>query len=192
MSNSSDPIEVLQFFDFLLPPTLLEKLRFNGDSTISETSLQESEELILPYLLSFRSRVMTPSFGVTESKPDDLSWTIVDTAVFNCLMRLPDTGSLLQFLQKENRVDYESSRMSLHKQGRYSELIYLHKNYGNHPTALDLLKKLTLHPEYLDPPPVGASVELKGLTGVWATVKYLISMKHVDPSLLQFHSRYVC
>ena len=44
-------------------------------------------------------------------------------------------------------------------------------------------------PEELEVPPAGAAAELVGLTGVWAAVKYLVSVgsRHMD--LIQAHAQ---
>ena len=39
-------------------------------------------------------------------------------------------------------------------------------------------------------PPAGAAAELVGLTGVWAAVKYLVSVGSQDMDLIQAHAQY--
>ena len=38
-------------------------------------------------------------------------------------------------------------------------------------------------------PPAGAAAELVGLTGVWAAVKYLVSVGSQDMDLIQAHAQ---
>jgi len=65
------------------------------------------------------------------------------------------------------------------------------QNNGHHSTALDLLKRLSIEPGNFDIHPRGVSMELKGLPGVWAAVKYLTSIKHSDMSLIKYHSKWI-
>lgn len=65
------------------------------------------------------------------------------------------------------------------------------QNNGHHSTALDLLRRLSVEPENFDIHPQGVSMDLKGLPGVWATVKYLTSIKHSDMSLIKYHSKWI-
>lgn len=44
-------------------------------------------------------------------------------------------------------------------------------------------------PEELEVPPAGAAAELVGLTGVWAAVKYLVSVGSQDMDLIQAHAQ---
>ncbi len=60
---------------------------------------------------------------------------------------------------------------------------------GRHSAALDLLRTLSEQPEKLDVPPTGASVDLKGLPGVWAAVRCLCSMHQQDLQLITTHAR---
>lgn len=204
-SKEADPIEILTFLEFLLPRELAEqgkrylkdKLGYKAENIIQcpaenflkgYDSLENICRVVLPYLLSYRSRLF--SGNISSQTSLKLQMTLNDTAIFQCLFSLPDTGSLLQFLGGENHVEYESARSLLLQSGRYSELINLHRNYKHHSTALDIIRKLCNNPEEFEHEPRGVSADLKGLPGAWAAVRYLLSIKPPDTALVKFHSRY--
>lgn len=49
----------------------------------------------------------------------------------------------------------------------------LYLSHGMHDIGLELLRLLSLEPEKLEYPPRGAASDLRGVTGVWAAVRYL-------------------
>ena len=71
------------------------------------------------------------------------------------MLRMDDTGALLRFVQRSNDVDLKEGEMVLRARGRYSELVALYQQRGQHEAALDLLHTLTLSPQDLHIPPQG-------------------------------------
>jgi len=134
--GAKDPVEVLLFLDFLLPQSLKEEGRIllrdklgYGDEIDSLGVVKRSKEelqnlagIVLPYLWSYRSRLLSKNI-----KSASIQTRLVDTGILNLLMLLPDDGSILRFLQSQNYVDYETSKSSLHNSGRYKELVALYK-----------------------------------------------------------------
>ena len=134
--GAKDPIEVLLFLDFLLPQSLKEEGRHllrdklgYGDEIDSlgivkrsNNELQGLAGIILPYLWSYRSRLLSKN-----NKSLSVQTRLVDSAILNLMMLLPDDGSILRFLQGKNYVDYETSKSSLQSSGRYKELVTLYK-----------------------------------------------------------------
>lgn len=134
--GAKDPVEVLVFLDFLLPQPLKEEGRHllrdklgYGDEINSlgivkrsENELQSLSGTILPYLWSYRSRLLSKN-----NKAVSIQTRLVDSAILNLMMLLPDDGSILRFLQGKNYVDYETSKFSLQNSGRYKELVTLYK-----------------------------------------------------------------
>ena len=51
------------------------------------------------------------------------------------------------------------------------------------------LRTSVQEPGKLPVPPRGASAELEGLTGVWAAVKYLVSVGSANTDLIKAHAR---
>jgi hypothetical protein len=74
---------------------------------------------------------------------------------------------------------------------RYSPAICCSQSRDRHESALDMLQTLSASPEELPSPPQGAAVELKGMPGVWAAVKYLTSMDSPDFQLVSAHSKWI-
>jgi hypothetical protein len=62
----------------------------------------------------------------------------------------------------------------LSTQGRYAELAALYQYHKCHAKGLDLLRRVSLHPEQLPVAPTGAASDLPGLPGVWAAVRCVI------------------
>jgi hypothetical protein len=52
---------------------------------------------------------------------------LVDIALVNALLMLPDTGALLRFIQQPNALELEMGKALLTSNGRYSELVALYK-----------------------------------------------------------------
>lgn len=213
-SELCTPVEILEHFSFLVPSRLLvdaaNALRSgtpmqqisdkNGsmarlDSLMSSPPEEDKEKAastLTPYLLSYRNRLA----AAASDDPNDISYiqplcALVDTALLNALLIMPDSGALLQFIQRPNEIDLENGSSSLEKFGRYAELVALYKARGRHTAAMDLLEKLSLNPESLEALPQGAAVDLKGLPGVWAAVKYLLSLHPPDFSLVSCHSKWI-
>lgn len=73
------------------------------------------------------------------------------------MLAMEDTGALLRFVQRTNDVDLGEGELVLRSQGRYSELVALYQQRGQHEAALNLLHTLTLSPQDLPTPPSGQS-----------------------------------
>ncbi len=200
MSSYSDPLEILRSFPFLVPKALAQKTAL-GTSELAQFPSCEEEmakivAILTPYLLSYRSRLAagavegggalataahgfgSPSIGI-----------LIDTALLNAFLLLPDNGALLQFIQRANDVDLETGSTALEKAGRYAELVALYKAHDKHAPALEVLEKLTLRPDTLKMAPKGAAIELTGLPGVWAAIQYLSSHEPRDFSLISSHAK---
>jgi hypothetical protein len=110
---------------------------------------------------------------------------LIDTALLNAFLILPDNGALLQFLHRTNHVDFETGRSALESAGRYAELVELYRVHGKHRAALELLSKLSLSRSgSFEQSPQGAAAELKGPPGAWAAVKYLMSLDPPEFNLM--------
>lgn len=200
MSSYSDPLEILRSFPFLVPEALARKTAL-GTSDLAQFPSSEEEmskivAIITPYLLSYRSRLAagavegggaattaahgfgSPSIGI-----------LIDTALLNAFLLLPDNGALLQFIQRSNDVDLETGSTALEDAGRYAELIALYKAHNRHAAALEILEKLIMRPNTLRIGPKGAAIELTGLPGVWAAIQYLSSHEPRDFSLISSHAK---
>ncbi|KAK9829459.1 hypothetical protein WJX72_005979 [[Myrmecia] bisecta] len=116
---------------------------------------------------------------------------LVDTAILKAMLDMSDTGALLLFVQRPNWADLSEGEKALQAAGRYSELVALYQRRGQHDKALDLLQKLSQKPGSLKQAPQGASAELNGLTGVWAAVKYLVSVGGSEQDLVKRHARWI-
>lgn len=57
---------------------------------------------------------------------------------------MDDTGALLRFVQRPNRVSLGEGEAALKAAGRYSELVALYQERGQYSAALDLLRTLSL------------------------------------------------
>ena len=57
---------------------------------------------------------------------------------------MDDTGALLRFVQRPNRVSLGEGEAALRAAGRYSELVALYQERGQFEAALDLLRALSL------------------------------------------------
>ncbi|KDD71478.1 hypothetical protein H632_c4947p0, partial [Helicosporidium sp. ATCC 50920] len=104
---------------------------------------------------------------------------------------MPDSGALLQFVQRPNSVDLRVGERALRSRGRYSELVALYQGRGEHGAALALLETLSQRPDGLETPPQGAALELRGFPGVWAAVRYvsLLDARHAE--LVMAHARWI-
>lgn len=71
------------------------------------------------------------------------------------MLAMVDTGALLCFLHRSNDVDLREGEVVLRARGRYSELVALYQQRGQHEAALDLLHTLTLSPQDLNIRPQG-------------------------------------
>ena len=57
---------------------------------------------------------------------------------------MDDTGALLRFVQRPNRVSLREGEAALKAAGRYSELVALYQERGQYSAALDLLRTLSM------------------------------------------------
>ncbi len=73
------------------------------------------------------------------------------------MLAMDDTGALLRFVQRSNDVDLREGEVALRARGRYSELVALYQQRGQHEAALDLLHTLTLSPQALNIRPQGVA-----------------------------------
>ena len=76
------------------------------------------------------------------------------------MLAMDDTGALLRFVQRSNDVDLREGEVALRARGRYSELVALYQQRGQHEAALDLLHTLTLSPQDLNIRPQGVEAIL--------------------------------
>ncbi len=60
------------------------------------------------------------------------------------MLAMDDTGALLRFVQRPNRVSLREGEAALKAAGRYSELVALYQERGQYSAALDLLRTLSL------------------------------------------------
>ena len=186
-------VQMLMFFDFLLPPSLQNRARESwsvsegeGNDTVHVTTKEDEDEItssLLPYLWSHRSRILSQSIPQNEGH----ELTLLDSAIFNCLLRSVDDGALLQFLRRRDvAVDYETSRILLHQKKRYPELLELYKSQGHHSTAMDLLKILSNSSDEQVKFP-----DLVGKHGAREAARYLSTISNPEISLIKFHSRWM-
>lgn len=68
---------------------------------------------------------------------------------------MSDSGALLRFVQRPNRVDLREGEAALIAKGRYSELVALYQRRNCHEQALDLLHTLSQAPHQLAVLPKG-------------------------------------
>ena len=196
MSPLCDPLEVLVSFPFLIPKALALKAAL-GTSDLAQTPPEDEipkvVSILTPYLLSYRSRLASGAVNSLEavgpSGQGVLLKVLIDTALLNAFLVLPDNGALLQFVQRPNDVDVETGAVALEQAGRYAELIALYKSHGDYARALDILEKLTLSPGDLKVKPQGAAIEMAGLPGVWAAIQLVSSHEPRDFSLISIHSK---
>lgn len=71
------------------------------------------------------------------------------------MLAMDDTGALLRFVQRSNEIDLREGESALRVRGRYSELVALYQQRGQHEAALDLLHTLTSSPQDLHIAPSG-------------------------------------
>lgn len=69
---------------------------------------------------------------------------------------MKDTGALLRFLQRPSLADLAEGEAALKRCGRYSELVALYQQRGQHEAALHLLHQLSQCPDHLPVAPTGA------------------------------------
>lgn len=60
------------------------------------------------------------------------------------MLAMDDTGALLRFVQRPNKVSLGEGEAALNATGRYSELVALYQERGQYEAALDLLRTLSL------------------------------------------------
>jgi Vacuolar sorting protein 39 domain 1 len=199
MSSYCDPLEILRSFPFLIPEALAQKTAL-GTSDLAQSPSTEAEKskivaILTPYLLSYRSRLAAVAVegGSTATAAHGFGsqsiGSLIDTALLNAFLLLPDNGALLQFIQRANEVDLEAGSKALEKAGRYAELVALYKAHNRHAAALEVLETLILRPDTLQVAPKGAAIELTGLPGVWAAIQYLSSHEPRDFSLISSHAK---
>ncbi|GLC77792.1 hypothetical protein PLESTB_000955600 [Pleodorina starrii] len=116
---------------------------------------------------------------------------ILDTAIVRIMVVMPDTGALLRFVQLPNYVDLQEGEKALAESGMYAELAALYKCNGCHDKGLELLRKLSQEPGSLTQPPRGAAADLSGLPGVWAAVRYLVSLSAGDAAAITAHAGWI-
>ena len=207
-NSSAAVLEVLHSLRWLLPgDSLAARAGFSMEKTYPDANqslVPDDEEkqakvssVLLPYLLSFRSRL---SSSTAAGSFDDVSAStstvplsvLIDTALLQAFLTQADNGALLQFVQRPNAIDLESGVAALSASGRFAELVELYKAHGKHLEALDVLERLAKRPQELPVPPQGAAVELaKGLPAAWAAVRYLEAMDPMDFNLISTHSKWL-
>ena len=85
----------------------------------------------------------------------DFREILLDCCYMQVMLAMDDTGALLRFVQRPNDVDLREGEVALRARGRYSELVALYQQRGQHEAALDLLHTLTLSPQDLNIRPQG-------------------------------------
>ncbi|KAK9844012.1 hypothetical protein WJX81_001849 [Elliptochloris bilobata] len=198
MCSAASPLVLLRLFPSLAPPALLADLGPSGYDLpeVPEPSGEafvKAVSLLLPYLLSHRSRIGYRNEELAALAPQQRRQLAeaVDTAILKAMLVMSDTGALLRFVQRPNAASLEEGRAALQAAGRYSELVALYQRRGQHQAALSLLRTLSQAPEELAMAPRGAAAELAGLTGVWAAVKYLVSVGSQHMDLIQAHAQWI-
>jgi hypothetical protein len=204
MCSQPDPRLLLRLFPSLLPAAFLKHLPDSAYGSplpaLPEPTgqrLQEAVAVLLPYLLSHRSRVLGAlaaeqqqgqgqqegqgqqggsgerrSSGASAGAPGpQLLARLVDTALVRAMLLQPDSGALLRFLQQPNHVDLGEGSLALRALGRYAELAALLQQHRQHREAMALLRSLSQAPGELPVPPTGAAKDLPGLPGVWAAIR---------------------
>ncbi|PNH02814.1 Vam6/Vps39-like protein, partial [Tetrabaena socialis] len=117
---------------------------------------------------------------------------VLDTAIVRIMVVMPDTGGLLRFVQLPNYVDLREGEQALAESGMYAELAALYKYNGCHDEGLELLHKLSQDPAALPRPARGAAADLPGLPGVWAAVRYMVSVSaEATAAILQRHAGWI-
>jgi len=201
-SDYCNPAQVLELFPDLAPKSLIIAARGASHTSnqssanlenLSGDELQKAVAALMPYLLSYRNRIASGEIAIqckhiNEKSIESLS-TLIDTAIVNGLLILPDNGALLQFLERANSVHFDFTSLKLERAGRYAELVALLKSSGRHRDAMQVLQKLSVSFDDLKNPPVGAAMELRGLPGAWAAIKYLTSLTPLDFDLVATHSK---
>ncbi|GIL49841.1 hypothetical protein Vafri_6156 [Volvox africanus] len=125
------------------------------------------------------------------SPPPQEMLVILDTAIVRIMVAMPDSGSLLRFVQMHNYVDLQEGEQALEESGMYAELAALYKFNGCHEKGLELLRKLSQDPGSLSRPARGAAADLPGLPGVWAAVRYMVSLSAADADAIQRHAGWI-
>ncbi|GLI62985.1 hypothetical protein VaNZ11_005842 [Volvox africanus] len=123
--------------------------------------------------------------------PPQETLVILDTAIVRIMVAMPDSGSLLRFVQMHNYVDLQEGEQALEESGMYAELAALYKFNGCHEKGLELLRKLSQDPGSLSRPARGAAADLPGLPGVWAAVRYMVSLSAADADAIQRHAGWI-
>ena len=78
------------------------------------------------------------------------------------MLAMEDTGALLRFVQRPNRVALCEGKAALRAAGRYSELVALYQERGQFEAALDLLRTLSLVRSCPHRPHLPGSVQFRG------------------------------
>ncbi|GAX76818.1 hypothetical protein CEUSTIGMA_g4264.t1 [Chlamydomonas eustigma] len=128
-------------------------------------------------------------FQIVPSKKELLR--MLDTAIVKIMVLMPDTGALLRFVQSPNHIGLEDAKAVLTQHGMYAELAALYRANAQHSEGLELLRKLSQEPGKLDVPARGAAADLPGLPGVWAAVRYLVSLTEEEAALIRNHSSWI-
>lgn len=140
---------MLRSFSFLLPPHLADALPHDDGAATVLQDLSAEERVsavtaLTPYLLSYRSRMAAAGEGPVRAgargggrageepvaDPNAEIAVLVDTALLQALLLLPDSGALLRFVQRPNCVDLPSAEACLRQVGRYAELVALYQVGG--------------------------------------------------------------
>ncbi|KXZ52313.1 hypothetical protein GPECTOR_10g945 [Gonium pectorale] len=131
-----------------------------------------------------------PSPSSASLRPLELL-AVLDTAIVRMLVVLPDSGSLLRFVQLTNYVDLQEGEQALSESGMYAELAALYRYNGRHEEGLELLRKLSQEPEALPRAARGAAADLPGLPGVWAAVRYMVTLSAQQAPTIQRHAGWI-
>lgn len=137
MDRRSDPLQLLLLLPSLSPAGLLEKSLARAGESLPSGSEPSGDDFsvavatMLPYLLSARSRVASAAAGEQDPEAAFRPSTagplavLLDMAILKSLLIMPDSGALLQFIERPNCIDFELGTRALREAGRYSELVAL-------------------------------------------------------------------
>lgn len=137
MDRRSDPLRLLSLLPSLSPAGLLEESLARVGEPLppgpepSGDAFCTAVATMLPYLLSARSRVASavageqgPEAAFSPSSATPVA-VLLDMAILKALLIMPDSGALLQFIERPNCIDFELGARALREAGRYSELVAL-------------------------------------------------------------------
>ncbi|CAG9466438.1 unnamed protein product [Pedinophyceae sp. YPF-701] len=176
----------LHSFNSRLKCKELAQARFDGYNSASSSSGAASdsgrsgEDAARPVLLekTFTLGALEQELSRGDLLGTDDGWAcLVDTAILGIMLDLGDAGGLLRFVRGPNCASPADCVAALAGRGLYSELIEVYRQRREHRRALSLLRTLAEEPAALETPPTGPAACLAGMPGVWATVRYVLTVR---------------